>query len=73
MIFNMDNRNVNIDDALVKKYKETMLEDLSQEMVTIYLNAELEFCNKKIESCTDKELSNFVESSIKKDIQGQEV
>lgn len=68
MIFNVNNKKVNIDDTLVKKYKETMLEDLSQEMIEYYFDTESDYkkINKNI--CNSNDIKYLIESALVKDL-----
>lgn len=72
MIFNVNNKKVNIDDNLVKKYKETMLENLSQEMIEYYFGVEAYAMGKNKKVCNEKDIKELIESAMKKDIALQE-
>lgn len=68
MIFNINNKKVNIDDKLLKMHETYMYEILNENDILYYLKGEARVLNKNIKNCNETEMKSMIESALRKDL-----
>ena len=68
MIFNINNKKVNIDDKLLKMHETYMYEILNENDILYYLKSEARVLNKNIKNCNETEMKSMIESALQKDL-----